>query len=332
MQTQTMLAVRQTAFGGPDVLGACQLDAPVPKAGEVSIAVKAAGVSFGETLIRRGRFPAPGGLPWTPGFEVSGEIVDVGPGVQELAVGERVVAMLPGGGGYATLAVAPTWTVARLPDAHGFAEGVALVSNGLSALGLLEHAPLRPGQTVLVTSAAGGVGTLAVQLAAILGAGKVIGLVGSPDKLATVREMAAEAVCYTDGGWTDEVRRLTEGRGVDLVLDAVGGALFGQCFDVLAEGGTMVPYGASCGDFGDIDAQRLQRLAFAGQRVAGFVLTASLLRDPSRVRTGLDRLLSLAAQRSLRPIVGMQVKLAEAARAHALLESRTTRGKLVLVP
>lgn len=333
MTNTNMRAVRQERVGGPEVLVEAQVPAPSPGRGEVGIAVKAAGVSFGETMIRRGHFPPPGELPWIPGFEIAGEVIEIGSGVSDFGRGDRVVAMLGSGGGYAARAVAPTWAVARLPVAVDHDEGVAIVSNGLSALGLLDHVPLQKGQSVLVTAAAGGVGSLAVQLARVRGASKVIGVVGSTSKLDLVRSLGADtAISCDDPDWTQVVRAATGHVGVDVILDAVGGAIFDGCLDVLAPGGTIVPYGKSCGAFGVLDEERLQQLAFAQQRVAGFVLVADLQRDPCRIREGLAELFTHVESGALRPIVFDRFDLADAPRSHALLEGRQTTGKLVLHP
>lgn len=322
-----MKAIRMHATGGPKVLVMDEIDQPTPGTGEVLIKVAAAGINYADLMQRQGVYPRPAPLPSILGFEVAGTIAAHGPGVDAPPVGTRVVAGLSGGGGYAEYAVAPAMTVFPIPDTLHFPQATALFVQGLTAYGLLRDAgQLEPGESVLVHAAAGGVGSLAVQLAKLMGAGTVVGTASSPEKLDLIHQLGADvAINYTAPDWMDQVMAATGGQGASMILDAVGGAVGSRGLDVLGQGGRLVVYGAASGEPTMIAAQQL---AFKGQTVTGFSMGAGT--PPEQLAVWMQALLSYIAEGQLNIIVGQTYPLAQAAAAHQAMSERRTTGKVVL--
>jgi NADPH2:quinone reductase len=284
-------------------------DVPDP-AGETVIRVRAAGVNFADLLIRRGRYPQMPELPVVLGSEVAGELAD----------GTRVMA-LTGTGGYAERATADASQVVPLPQNATFAEGASFLLTFLTAyIPLTRQVRLRPGATVLVHAAAGGVGSAAVQVAKALGA-RVVGAVGSAAKLDLCRELGAEEA-YVYEQLPDDLR-------CDVVLDPVGGDLFGQALRRLRTIGTLVAIGFAGGEWPEVSPAEL-----VGRNVGvqGFYLGRLLRHDPGLVREAVGEVVALWETGAVKPVVGAELPLAEAGRAHELLESRQSVGKVVLVP
>lgn len=324
-----MRAIRVHQAGGPEVLTLDELPTPAPGAGEVLIKVAAAGINYADLMQRQGVYPLPGGLPATPGFEVAGSVAALGEGVSGPAVGTRVVAGLGNGGGYAEYAVAPAITVFPIPDTLAYAEATALFVQGLTAYGLLRYAGrLEAGETVLVHTAAGGVGSLAVQLARLLGAGRVIGTASAPEKLALIRQLGADAaINYGAPDWAEQVLAATQGQGAHIILDAVGGAIGARSLDLLGQGGRLVVYGAASGEPTMLAAQQL---SFKGQAVIGYAMGTNT--PPEQLAAGMRALLGFVAEGQLHLTVGHTFPLAEAAAAHQAMGARRTTGKVVLLP
>lgn len=319
-----MKVIRFHETGGPEVLTLDEVPTPTPGPGEVLINVAAAGVNYADLLQRQGVYPLPGGLPATPGFEVAGTVAALGEGVSEPRVGTRVVAGLQAGG-YAEYVAVPAPSALPIPAGLGFAEATALFVQGLTAYGLLHAGRLQAGERVLVLAAAGGVGSLAVQLAKHQGA-SVIGAASSPAKLDLIRRLGADAaVDYSQPGWVEAVREASGGRGVDLVLESVGGAIGAASLDLLAPGGRLVVYGASSHEPVNLATQALMG---RGLSVIGYSMGAQT--SPAAMANGLRVLLGAVAEGRLQPTVGARVPLAEAAAAHRLMAARQTTGKVVL--
>jgi NADPH:quinone reductase len=320
-----MKAIRYYQAGGPEVLTLDEVPTPAPGPGEVLIRVAAAGVNYADLLQRQGVYPIPGGLPTTPGFEVSGTVVAHGPQVSEPPIGARIVAGLQGGG-YAEYVAVPAATALPIPDSLGFGEATALFVQGLTAYGLLTSAGrLQPGERVLIHAAAGGVGSLAVQLAKTREA-VVIGTASSPAKLDLIRSLGADAaVDYSQPDWVEAVRAATGGQGVDIVLESVGGAVGAASLDLLAPGGRLVVYGAASGELFNVPTQAL---VYRGLSVVGYSMGTQM--QPQEMAAGLQVLVSAAAEGRLRPVVGLRLPLAEAAAAHRAMGERKTTGKVVL--
>jgi NADPH:quinone reductase len=315
-----MKAVRFHEFGDPEVLRIDEVEKPQPGAGEVLIRVAVAGVNYADTMLRAGTYFTKPPLPATPGFEVAGLIEAIGEGVSNLQVGQRVMAR-PTGGGYVEYAVAKAAQVVPVPDGLDFGKATAILVQGWTALGLLKS--LRAGQTVLVHAAAGGVGSLLVQLAKLKGA-RVIGTASTPQKLETVRSLGADvAVNYTESDWTEQVLAAAEGKGVDLLIEMVGGEIGSQNIRCLAAGATMIVYGsASAKDF-QISAGGLMSKNLT---VKGYTLYSE---TPETLAVFTRELMGHLEAERLRIMV-QEFPLADAAAAHRAMESRQTVGKVVL--
>jgi len=315
-----MKAVRFHEFGGADVLRVDEVERPQPKSGEVLIRVAVAGVNYADTMLRAGNYFTRPPLPFTPGFEVAGVIETVGEGVAGLQAGQRVMAKFQGGG-YAEYAVARAADVVPVPDELDFGRATALLAQGLTALGLLKN--LQAGQTVLIHAAAGGVGSLLVQLAKQRGA-RVIGTASTAEKLQLAESLDADVmVNYTEAGWTEGVLAATGGKGVDLLIEMVGGEVGGQNVKLLAMGATMIVYGAASGKDFPISALGLMSKNLT---VRGYTLYSE---TPETMAEFTRELISHVAAGRLR-ITVQEFALAHAAVAHRAVEGRQTTGKVVL--
>ena len=239
-----MKAIQLSRFGGPDVLEVVELPTPVPQAGEVLIRVHAAGINFFEVLMRADRYAVTPQLPMILGVEVAGVVEAVGQGVDAQLLGRRVAAPLfvsqRPHSGYAEQVTMSADLVVPLPDALPFEDATALMVQGLTALHLLRQSPPR-GKAVLVPAAAGGVGSLLVQLARLKGARQVIAAAGGKAKLdLSLSRRADAAIDYTNPDWPARVRDVTDGKGADIIYDTVGGALTAASLQALAPGGELV--------------------------------------------------------------------------------------------
>lgn len=295
-----------------------------PAAGQVLIAVDAAGVNFADTMMRRGEYRRDQALPCTPGIEVAGRVLsgDSGP-----APGARVVAFLEDGGGYADYVLAPANRVYPIPDDIDSAHAAAVFLQGVTAwYALHRFGEVQQGQWMLVHAAGGGVGGLAVQLGAVAGA-RVIATASSEQKLRMAREHGAEATLVADpAALAGEVRDLTEGHGCDVVVDGVGGGLFAPSLAALANGGRYVVVGAASQQPATLDVRRLLPRT---QTVAGFIVAGVLAQSPDEPQNTLDRLFGLLRGGELR-LALTEFPLEQAAEAHRLIEARAHAGKLVL--
>jgi NADPH2:quinone reductase len=330
-----MKAIEIRRFGGPEVLQLVDRSDPAPGPAEALVRVRAAGVNFADTLLRKARYAVTPELPVVPGNEATGTVEHLGAGAAGPPVSTRVaVPLFFGGGhsgGYAELAVAPAALLVPIPDALGFEEAVALMVQGLTALGLTKHVGLT-GKTVLVSAAAGGVGTLLVQLAKRAGAKKVVAAASSEAKLALARSLGADAgVDYTQPDWVERAREETFGKGPDVVYESAGGPVTPGSLRALAPLGRLVVYGALNIQSFSLGVPELMGMMFKNQALGGFAF-APLLATPGDVARELRELFDLATSGALRVVLGGAYPLAEAAEAHRRMESRSTTGKLVLVP
>ncbi|MBB5959229.1 NADPH2:quinone reductase [Saccharothrix tamanrassetensis] len=312
-----MRAVWLTGFGGPEVL--VPGDAPDPEAGpgQAVVEVAYANITFVETQYRRtGRGPFDLRPPAIPGNGVGGVVTRVGPGADPGLVGQRVVSATGGRGGYAERAAVDAAGVVVVPDGVPLDTAVALMADGRTALLNLRTVGQVAGQRVLVLAAAGGVGTLLVQLAKAEGA-VVVGAAGGRDKGEVVRGLGAdEVVDYRAADWASKVDP------VDVVFDGVGGEAGRTAFDLLAPGGRMLSYGLASGEWAGIEPAR------AAERDVTLVQGARP--TPERLRELVGSVLHQAAEGALRPVIGQRFPLAKAADAHAAIESRATVGKTLL--
>ncbi|MER5355479.1 zinc-binding dehydrogenase [Kitasatospora sp. NPDC002551] len=307
-----MLRVRHEADGGPGLLRAEQAAVPEAGAGDLLVRVEAVGVTL--PTVRRLRDSRE---PLALGGEIAGRVAATGPGVTGFAAGDRVTGLCFADA-YAEFAVLPTAMASHVPDDATAVEAVALVRSGLVARGAHEAARLEPGERVLVTAAASGVGTLALQYARAGGAGRVVAAVSSAAKAGFVRSLGAdEVVLYED---------LARGGPYDAILDGVGGDLLPGAVRALATGGRLVAYSSGGGT---VEAYEL---LLRGASLIGFQIRAVATGRPELYARWRDDLWRLRAAGTLRPAVHGEIPLAEAARAHALVEQRRNLGKVVLVP
>ena len=326
-----MHAIRLHAFGPAANLRYEEVEDPRPGPGQARIAVAAAGVHLIDTTLRAGRPMGPlalPDLPTIPGREVAGIVDAVGPEVDERWVGRRVVAHLgPASGGYAELAVRETEALHVLPDGLADDAAVAMIGTGRTAQAILEVAALTAHDIVLVTAAAGGLGSLLVQAARNAGA-TVVGVAGGPAKVQRVAQLGATvAVDYSAPDWSDAVRAALDGREVTVALDGVGGALGRGALELLGAGGRLILFGFSSGAPTELSAGDL----FARGITASAAIGAQIAQRPGGLRDLEEQALAAAADGRLVPLV-QRFALAQAAAAHEAIESRATVGKTVLVP
>jgi NADPH2:quinone reductase len=313
-------AIQIRENGGPEVLTLVDLPDPRPGPGELLVDVAAAGINYADTHVADGSYLSRPELPYVPGSEVIGITPD----------GRRVMAV-GNGGGYAEKAAVSIATAVDVPAAVGDGDALAVLVQGLSAWHLLRTcARIEPGDTVVVNAAAGGVGSLAVQLARVYGASRVIATASTPAKQDLARSLGAdEAVDDGADGYAERIVAANNGQRVNVILDGVGGDVLAAALFALAAFGRLVTFGAaSRQEAPAIDPVRLMRRNLA---VIGFWL-APLVGVPQMYATPLAELLQLVVDGRLRPIVGGEYPLAEARRAHEDMLARRTTGKLILRP
>ncbi|MFD8481091.1 zinc-binding dehydrogenase [Kitasatospora sp. NPDC059673] len=311
-----MRAVWLREFGGPEVLVPGAAPDPVAGEGQVLIDVAHANLTFVETQFRATGFgPFTGALPMIPGNGVGGTVAAVGPRVDPELLGRRVISTTGGSGGYAERATVPAAGLHLVPDGLALDAATALLADGRTARLLLETAAPAPGARVLVLAAAGGVGTLLVQLAANAGL-HVLAAAGGPAKLALAAELgAAETLDYLRPDWTAGTAP------VDLVLDGVGGTLGRTATTLLRPGGSLLNYGLAGGSWTDLSAEEIE---------ARRITVLGLRPTPEAIRAATAHVLAEAAAHRLRPVIGRRFPLAQAADAHRAIESRATLGKTLL--
>ncbi|MFE1859395.1 quinone oxidoreductase family protein [Streptomyces anandii] len=307
-----MRRIRYEHRGGPENLFQEEVPVPEPGAGELLVRTEAIGVTL--PVVRKVRESA---QPIPLGGELAGKVVRVGDGVSGYAPGDRVTGLCFGHG-YAQYALLHATMASPIPAGATAKDAVALVRSGVVALGALEAARPEKGESVLVTAAASGVGHLALQLARLKGAPRVVAAVGDAAKEDFVRSLGADAVVtYGQQGW---------GEPVDIVLDAVGGSLLTPAVKALAPGGRLVAYSSGGGTIEAYD------LLVGGKSAIGFQVAVVARTQPQRYAGWIEELWRLFGKGALRPTVHREFALADASRAHAVIEARANRGKVVLVP
>lgn len=324
-----MRAVQFKEYGGPEVLEMINLETPSIAENEVLISIKAIGVNYADTARREGVYVVPTPLPYIPGSEIAGEIVNIGNKVRSFKKGDRVMALIESGG-YADSAVIKANQIIPIPDGVTFEHAVALPLQGLSAYHILKTmGRLDKGETVLVHAAAGGVGLLAVQLAKLFGAGKVIATASTTEKLQLAKEMGADdLVNYTEDGWENKIRELTKGTGVNVALEMAGGDVFHKTLNCLAPFGRLVIYGVASGVMPKFYPSKLMK---RNQSVIGFFLP-QIMKKPDLYLASLKELLKFAEQGEIRTTIGGTYPLEEVSHVHEILQGRKTTGKLILTP
>lgn len=324
-----MRAVRCHELCGPAGLRVDEIDAPSVGAGEVLIDVQAAGVNFPEVLLSWGKYQFKPSPPFIPGGEVGGVVRSVGAGVSEVSPGDRVVASMINGG-FAEQVVVPAGAVTRLPGGVSFEVGATIpIAYGTTYHALVDRAALRPGETLLVLGAAGGVGVAAVELGKALGA-RVIAAASSDEKLAFCREHGAdEVINYSREDLKERVKALTGGAGADVVYDPVGGELSETALRSTAWEGRLLVVGFAAGNIPRIP---LNLVLLKGCQVVGVFWGAFAARAPERNRANIEQVLAWVESGKLRPHLDAVLPFARAREALELLEQRKVRGKVVLVP
>jgi len=322
-----MKAIQVSQTGGPEVLVPVDLPIPKPKANEALVQIKAAGVNFIDVYLREGRYPAQ--LPFVNGQEAAGVVTEIGGEVTTVKPGDRV-AYTSVTGSYAEYAAVPATRLVKVPDELDFEQAAAAMLQGMTAHYLLYSSyKLQSGETALVHAAAGGVGLLLVQMAKTIGA-RVIGTAGTKDKAQLALDAGADdCIVYTEADFETETRRLTDGKGVNVVYDGVGKATFDKDLNVLMPRGYLVLFGGASGAVPPFDLIKLS------QKGSLFITRPTLAHYTStreELEWRANDVLQAIVKGDLKLRIHKRYPLSEAAQAHRDLEGRKTMGKLLLIP
>jgi NADPH2:quinone reductase len=322
-----MRVVSCRELGGPEKLGVEEIPSPPMRDGAVRIAIHAAGLNFADLLLIAGQYQSKPALPFTPGSEAAGVITEVGAGVRHLKAGDRVMAIMEGGG-YADEAVVDAARVLPIPASMDFATAAGFpIAYGTSHGALEWRARLKPGEWLLVTGAAGGVGLTAVEIGKAMGA-RVIAAAGGPEKLAVAQQHGADhLIDYSREDLRERVKAITGGSGVDVVYDPVGGDAFEAALRSIAWEGRIIVIGFAGGKIPQIPAN----VALVKNiDVIGFFWGSYLPRKPELVRRSLEQLLRWFEEGKLKPHISDRFDLKDAAHALEMLKQRKSTGKVVL--
>jgi NADPH:quinone reductase len=320
-----MKTIRFHEVGGPEVLELEDRERPRMAPNRVLVRIRAIGVNFADTLLRRGAYLAQPKLPETPGFEAAGVVVEVGENAGSNLMGQRVVVL--GEHCYAEYVTASPSQIMMLPDEVSFEQGAAFPVQALTAYHMLYTADhVAAGRTVLVHAAAGGVGLLAVQMAKLAGA-RVFGTTSSVEKAKFVQDAGAdEVILYTQTDFTQSIAELTQQRGVDLVLDSVGKDTFQGSLTSLAPFGHLISFGSASGRPDCIDISSLYGRSL---KVSAFWLF-TVIRTPEIAQRGVNQVLEWIVSGKIHLHIGLKLPLEQAAEAHRRMEARQTAGKILL--
>jgi len=323
-----MKALLCKAFGPAETLALEDIDSPRPKGNEVLIEVQAAGVNFPDTLIIEGKYQFKPPFPFSPGGEVAGVVTAVGDKVAHLKAGDRVMA-LTGWGGFAEQVTAPAYNVLQVPASMDLTTAAAFgMTYGTSMHALKQRATLKPSETLLVLGAAGGVGLAAVEIGKATGA-KVIAAASSAEKLEVARNAGAdELINYSEQSLKDEVKKLTNGQGVDVIYDPVGGPLFEEAFRCMAWNGRFLVVGFAAG--GGIPALPANLPLLKGASLVGVFWGSFAQRQPADNADNFRQLFAWHAEGKLKPLVSQTFPLARGGEAIDALGQRKAVGKLVV--
>ena len=324
-----MKAVELNGYEGLESLRVVEVPMSQISENECLIEVKATGINFAELELTHGRYTVGKNPPFIMGFEAAGVVHDVGAAVKNLRVGDRVTTIVSSGG-YADFATAAAEMTIPIPPGVSFAEAVTIPIQGLTAYLLLkEIARVKNSDSVLIQAAAGGVGSLLVQLAKIFGVKNVIALVGSQEKVCFVQSLGADVVIDSSAAdWADRVREATDGRGADVVLEAASGEFGKQSYRLLAPFGRMVLFGAR-NIYDTFAPEHLQQLIYNNQTLICFNIPSY---KPELLAASIGPLLELIASGRLKLFAETQFPLQRVREAFEALASRRTVGKVVLIP
>ena len=320
-----MRAIRVAQFGEPEVLKLEEVPTPTPAAGQVLVHVRAVGVNPYDTYMRAGTYPVKPPLPYTPGSDAAGVIESVGPGVTKVKAGDRVYTAQTVTGAYAEYALTLENQVEPLPEQISFAQGAGVwVPYGTAYHALFHSAQARAGESLLIHGASGGVGTAALQMARAMGL-KIYGTAGSDAGLELIKREGAQHVFnHTKPGYEDEILKATGGKGLDIILEMLANVNLPKDFRLLAIGGRVIVIG----NRGEVTINA-RELMTRRASVRAFTLWLITEQEGKEIHAGLAAGLSNG---TLRPVVGKEIPLAEAARAHKEILAPGSAGKIVLIP
>ena len=325
-----MTAIEITSFGDPQVLKPVERPKPEPRPGEIVVRIRAAGVARADVMQREGKYPPPAGAPDIPGLDVAGTVDSIGVNITRFLAGDRVCAILAGGG-YAEFCAVPELQTLPIPEGWNEIEAATLPENLFTVYdNLITRAGLKAGETALVHGGTSGIGSMALMLATAWGA-KSIATAGSQQKCEACLAFGAQhAINYRESDFVAEVKRLTEGRGVDVVFDMVGGPYLARNIEALATEGRITIVATQGGRAAELD---LSKLMMKRGRVMGSTMRARTPEQKGQVAERLKREVwpLLPAKKTIRPVIDSTFPLAEAWRAHERMQSGEHIGKIVLV-
>ena len=322
-----MKAILCTEWGGPEKLSVGEAEPPSPGAGEVVIDVKAAGVNFADTVIIQGTYQLKPDFPFIPGLEVAGTVAQLGDGVDNVSVGDRVVG-IPNIGAFAEQVAVKAPAVVGIPDAMDFETAASFaVAYSTSHMALGYRAGLKESETLLIFGAAGGVGLTAVEIGKIMGA-NVIACASTQEKLDLCQDMGADHVInYSDEDIRERVKEITGGKGADVIYDPVGGAAFDAAMRSINWEGRIVVVGFASGDF---NQARTNILMVKNFEVMGFYWGSYSIHKPSAIGESMGELIRMWQDGQLKPHISHTLPLEQAGKALALMMGRKSTGKMVL--
>ena len=322
-----MKAILCTEWGGPEKLSVGDAEPPSPDAGEVVIDVKAAGVNFADTVIIQGTYQLKPDFPFTPGLEVAGTVAQLGDGVDNVSVGDRVVG-IPNIGAFAEQVAVKAAAVVRIPDAMDFETAASFaVAYSTSHMALGYRADLKAGETLLIFGAAGGVGLTAVEIGKLMGA-NVIACASTQEKLDLCKDMGADHVInYSDEDIRERVKEITGGKGADVIYDPVGGTAFDAAMRAINWEGRIVVVGFASGDF---NQARTNIVMVKNIAVMGFYWGSYSIHKPSAIGESMGELIRMWEDGQLKPHISHTLPLEQAGDALAMMMDRKSTGKMVL--
>ncbi|WP_394121528.1 zinc-binding alcohol dehydrogenase family protein [Planococcus donghaensis] len=319
--------------GPPEVLKLQEVDKPKPAADQVLIRVEAISVNFADIKARQGQYHgAAADTAFTPGLDCAGVVVEIGDQVSRFQAGDRVMAF-PSGGSYAEFVVAPENLTYPVPNEISSETAAASLTVGITAYNVIQKmARLEKGETILIHAAAGGIGSTAIQLAKLLGASKIIGTVGSDEKVAKAKSFGAdEVINYRSTNFVEKVNELTGGKGADVILDTVAGENFERSLKCLAQFGRIVSFGhANDGSIPGI--AKTDQLHSSCRSVIGYSTGTYRKNRPEFLREAAEKIIEYLLQKQLEIVISKSYALEDASEAHAHIESRTSIGKVLLIP
>jgi len=329
MRVRPMKAVKIDRFGGPEVMQIADLPVPEPHSGQVRVKVEAAGLNYADLMIRKGYYLERMPLPYVLGREFCGTIDRSGIGANGFRPGQRVVGIVKGGA-MAEYLISDTTGLMPCPEGLTPEEGAAMLIQGVTAIHLIDDfGRVKPGDTVLVHAGAGGVGSLAIQIAKARGA-TVIGTASTEDKCRFIGELGAKAINYLQGDWVADLRAMTDGRGADVILESIGGDVFRRSFTAaLADFGHLIVYGLSGGR---LEKLHNREILGSNRTVSGYYLGSYFPNYVDRVVTASRRLVDMLNAGRVRIVIGKRFPLDEAPLAFDYMEQRKNIGKVIITP